>query len=53
MCGMLGGGAYAHHIRKWSGDHKSADLVSRPPASCVHTYVCVCVYMYVHACGCV
>ena len=28
MCGMLGGGTYAHHIRKWSrDDQRPADLV--------------------------
>lgn len=28
MCGMLGGGMYAHHIRKWSGEgQRVADLV--------------------------
>jgi LDH2 family malate/lactate/ureidoglycolate dehydrogenase len=27
MCGMLGGGMYAHHIRKWTSDeHRPADL---------------------------
>jgi LDH2 family malate/lactate/ureidoglycolate dehydrogenase len=27
MCGMLGGGMYAHHIRKWtSTEHRPADL---------------------------
>ena len=29
MCGMLGGGMYAHHIRKWtSTEHRPADLVN-------------------------
>ena len=37
MCGMMGGGMYAHHIRKWTGeDHRPADLVS-PPLSSHHS----------------
>lgn len=28
MCGILGGGSYAHHIRKWSvEERREADLV--------------------------
>ena len=28
MCGMLGGGTYAHHVRKWSREeHRVANLV--------------------------
>ena len=27
MCGMLGGGPFAHHIRKWTGDQRVANLV--------------------------
>ena len=28
MCGMMGGGQYAHHIRKWTGgDNRVADMV--------------------------
>lgn len=32
MGGMLGGGAYAHHVRKWkAADGRHADLVSNLP----------------------
>lgn len=31
MCGIMGGGPYAHHIRKWTGDTSVANLVMQDP----------------------
>ena len=46
MCGMLGGGPYAHHIRKWGDEHREADLVYM--STIIHTAHAFCVYMIVY-----